>query len=712
MVKKRRIRVEQPAKERRGGRHAKGTANPGTIAMTVQFILGRSGTGKTSYCFKSIAGALLEPSEQPLVLLVPEQASYQAERAILSDGRLKGYNRLSVLSFDRLQFLLLGKKTARPALTRLGRQMTVHRLLRENSGKLKVFGASAVSMGLARQMAETINELHECAKTPQDIERLLGELGKDSLNKLAAMKFSDIALVFTEYLKAVEDKYIDPDIQLERICQAVGKAEFLSGARLWVDGFSGFTTAEMAILAEVLRTVAEAKIALCLDPSKVNLTRPDIGRLDMLGLFSPTEQTYTALFEIVKKCKLELAQPVTLSEAVRYSCAEPLAHLERNLFAGGAAKISAQDSIRIVSAPSARAEIRLVARQILELVKERDYRYRDIAVIASDIGRYEHYIRAYFEDYGIPFFIDVRKPLSRHPLVELVCSALQIVTGGFSHSDVFSYLKTDLVPVSRSDVDLLENYCLAFGIAGADWQSDKDWQFAAEPSQFDEQHINRVHRHLSEPLLRLQKGLCPPDNDRAIGPSEFTETLFDFLESLQVRQRIAEWIEQALDDGEQQSVDEHRQFYDRFVTVFDEMGEVFSAQRLTAEDYLAVLRSAFSQLTLAFIPPTQDQVLIGSIERSRHPDLKAAFLIGATQRQFPSPIDLPGVLTDADRAAAESADLALAATSRRRLVERQYLAYIAFTRPSEFLCVTYPSLDDKGSPECRSQFIETLESLF
>ncbi|MHC4346447.1 MAG: PD-(D/E)XK nuclease family protein [Planctomycetota bacterium] len=170
--------------------------------------------------------------------------------------------------------------------------------------------------------------------------------------------------------------------------------------------------------------------------------------------------------------------------------------------------------------------------------------------------------------------------------------------------------------------------------------------------------------------------------------------------------------ESALDDGEQQSVDEHRQFYDRFVTVFDEMGEVFSAQRLTAEDYLAVLRSAFSQLTLAFIPPTQDQVLIGSIERSRHPDLKAAFLIGATQRQFPSPIDLPGVLTDADRAAAESADLALAATSRRRLVERQYLAYIAFTRPSEFLCVTYPSLDDKGSPECRSQFIETLESLF
>ncbi|MHC4105738.1 MAG: hypothetical protein ACYSR9_12420, partial [Planctomycetota bacterium] len=39
--------------------------------MAVQFILGRSGTGKTSYCIKSIVNALLEPAnEQGLILLV------------------------------------------------------------------------------------------------------------------------------------------------------------------------------------------------------------------------------------------------------------------------------------------------------------------------------------------------------------------------------------------------------------------------------------------------------------------------------------------------------------------------------------------------------------------------------------------------------------------------------------------------------------------
>ena len=53
--------------------------------MAVRFILGRSGTGKTSHCIKAIVDALVEVCEQPLILLVPEQATYPAERAILGD---------------------------------------------------------------------------------------------------------------------------------------------------------------------------------------------------------------------------------------------------------------------------------------------------------------------------------------------------------------------------------------------------------------------------------------------------------------------------------------------------------------------------------------------------------------------------------------------------------------------------------------------------
>ncbi|MHC4498635.1 MAG: PD-(D/E)XK nuclease family protein [Planctomycetota bacterium] len=377
-------------------------------------------------------------------------------------------------------------------------------------------------------------------------------------------------------------------------------------------------------------------------------------------------------------------------------------------------RIPAADSVRIVSAPNARAEVRFVARQILQLVKQRDYRYREIAVIASDIERYQHYIRAYFDDYNIPFFVDRRKRLNEHPVVELICSALQAVIGGFCHDDIFSCLKTDFLPVPRCDIDTLENYCLEFGISATDWQSEQDWLFAGEEdSHFEEGRINQIRRKVSEPLLTLRDRLRARDNaQRAVSADEVTRIVFDFLDSLCVRQKLGDWIEKATELGDYTAADEHRQFYDKLMTVFDELVEIFAGQKMAADEYLAILGSAFSQLTLAFIPPTLDQVLVGSIDRSRHPDLKAVFLIGATQRQFPAPINVAGILTDEDRQISGSSGFPLAPTARQKLVERQYLAYIAFTRPSEFLYVTYPLTDDRGSPECRSQFIANLESLF
>ncbi|MCP4259451.1 MAG: hypothetical protein GY774_18380 [Planctomycetes bacterium] len=682
--------------------------------MAVQFILGRSGTGKTSYCINAIANALLGPGEQQLILLVPEQATYQAERAILGDERIAGYNRLNVLSFDRLQFLLSGNNTARPAISRIGRQMIVHRLLRDNKSKLKIFDSTASLPGLAQQMTRTISELLQYAKIPDDINQLVSELAKDERNNLAILKFTDIGLILEEYLKFIETDYLDPDAQLIRACKAVSSSTLASGAKLWIDGFAGFTGAELEVLTELLKVVADAQIAFCLDPSGIDLANPAEEEIDPTGLFYPTQRTYTELIGRIKKCKLKLTRPIILEQAVRFSDSDQLAHIERNVFEFEPSRLDSADNIRIISAPNERAEVGFVAREILELVKEKDYRYRDIAVIASDIDSYQHYVRAYFNDYGIPFFIDKRKPLNQHPVVQLISSGLQVVTGGFSHSDIFACLKTDLVPVERYDIDLLENYCLAFGITGGDWQGDKQWGFAGKDNgDFDEKRINQIRLRAIEPFLKLRDDIYPVGNPAKMHTTEeFTRYIFSFLDELKVKEAIGNWIEQTNKKEDSATADEHQQFYNKLVDIFDELVEVFSGQTMTAEDFFAIINSAFSQLTLAFIPPTLDQVLVGSIERSRHPDLKAVFLIGTTQRQFPVPLASDSILTDDDRGSAESADFQLAPALSQTLAERQYLAYIAFTRPSEFLCITYPSVEDKGGAVPRSQFIGNLELLF
>ncbi len=295
--------------------------------MTVQFIFGRSGTGKTTHCVEAIVEALQTPSEQSLIFLVPEQATYEAERAVLSSGRLRGYHRLRILSFNRLQFFLADKGMAKPSISRIGRQMIVHKILRDNAERLQVFRSSALLPGFARQIAETIRELHRYDKTPEDFETLLADEQERQGSRLSAMKFADIGLVFGKYTELIQGRFVDPDAQVRQACKEIASADFLKGAQLWVDGFASFTGAEIAILAGLLRAVDEAHIALALDPARLGR---DAHQSD--GLFEPTERTYHELIEQIEAFQIELRKPLLLKIAERFSGCPPLRMSRRTSF--------------------------------------------------------------------------------------------------------------------------------------------------------------------------------------------------------------------------------------------------------------------------------------------------------------------------------------------------------------------------------------------
>ncbi len=60
--------------------------------MTLRFIYGRTGTGKTRRCLDEVAAELARrPEGPPLVVLVPEQATFQTEQALLASEPLRGF---------------------------------------------------------------------------------------------------------------------------------------------------------------------------------------------------------------------------------------------------------------------------------------------------------------------------------------------------------------------------------------------------------------------------------------------------------------------------------------------------------------------------------------------------------------------------------------------------------------------------------------------
>jgi ATP-dependent helicase/nuclease subunit B len=664
--------------------------------MAIQFILGRSGTGKTTLCIKQIIESLLDKqSEKNLVLLVPEQATYQAERAILADNRIKGYSRLHILSFQRLCFRIFGKNLAARPLTQQARDMIVHRLLCENAEKLSVFSSAAARYGTAAKIAKTITELQQYGKTPEDIDKLIEQLKSSGASELTC---------YNQYLAVVQGSFLNNDNQLNLARQAVGQTQFLKDCLLWVDGFAGFTTSESLLLAELLKVSASSKIALCLDPAAINSD-------DVAGIFEPTAKTYTELLSLIRQLKLPVEEPVILKEPARFKDSKALAHLEKNIFSfDEVPPVSSQDSIKITACAKTRLEVDYVARQICRLVREESFRWRDVAVIASDIDKYRHYIQAVFSDFDIPFFIDRRRDLQQYPAVELLTSALRIATDRFTTNDVINYLKSDLVPISRAEVDRLENYCLAFKVEADDWLRSEPWAFAPDGDlDFNNEKIEEIRSKAASHLLQFRTLL---QSSNIMSDEGFCAELFNFLDSLNVREQLQDWTKTALEAGRLDEAQLHQQFFAQFTQLMDDFAYIFRNASLSAKQYASIISSAFSGMTVALIPPALDQVLVGSIERSRHPDLKAVFLIGATQQQFPVPIYYDNILNDNDRKVTSDAGFQLAQSGSAQLIERRYLAYIAFTRPSHFLYITYPLADEKGSDIQPSFLISRLKSLF
>jgi len=670
----------------------------------IRFILGRAGTGKTTRCVDAAADALRAGGDAPLVLLTPEQATYQMELAVLSRPGVRGFSRLRVLSFNRLGFWLSRRLGAGAELSRLGRQMAVHRAILETADELTLYRDAARHTGLAARMSGLLTELQEADCGAEQVAALAQQVARHQAGGAAARKWADIEKIFAAYTAFFEQntELSNPDALLTQARGEIAKAGFLQGAQIWVDGFSGFTVQERQLVVEMARHAERMEIALCLDAGRIDLASTDVETLDPAGLFFTTEQTYAELLGVFGKCSFTIEPPVILGAAHRYAAAPGLGHLEAQLAAetvAGDAK--ADGAVEVVCCADARAEAEWIAGRICEWVRQGGVRYRQVGVAVPDMEGYGPYIEPAFARYGIPYFLDRPAGVRHHPVAETLQAALA-AADGFGTLDVLCCLKSGLMGVAAEAVSRLEQYCLRYGVDGDDWTSETAWGFAEDAAQ--NAAMEALRRRIVGPLAEMQAAVF---GGEAIEAAAFVRGVWGFLERIGARQTLAAWAAQDAADTRG-----HRQTWAQVAAVLDEMVRVFGPRRERAGVFVSTLADALGSLTIKLIPPTLDQVLVGSIERSRHPEIRAIFLAGATQKQFPTPLSTTDVLGRREREAARAAGLELAEPMTQQLSKRQYLAYIAMTRASEYVGISFPQQDEKGAATAPSVWVERVESVF
>jgi ATP-dependent helicase/nuclease subunit B len=144
----------------------------------------------------------------------------------------------------------------------------------------------------------------------------------------------------------------------------------------------------------------------------------------------------------------------------------------------------------------------------------------------------------------------------------------------------------------------------------------------------------------------------------------------------------------------------------------ENLGVAFPVERRSLEEWLPILESGLAGLTVGAIPPALDQVLVGAIDRSRNPNLELVLVPGLNEGLFPAAPASLGLLTETDRRHLDTAGMRVGVDQRLHLAHERYYGYIACTRASSRLVLTFSERDVEGRPRSPSPLISHLQRLF
>lgn len=75
--------------------------------MSLRFIYGRSGTGKTTYCFNQISNLIKE--RKKVYIITPEQFSFTAEKNLMQVCGSNAVINAEVISFERIAYRIINE---------------------------------------------------------------------------------------------------------------------------------------------------------------------------------------------------------------------------------------------------------------------------------------------------------------------------------------------------------------------------------------------------------------------------------------------------------------------------------------------------------------------------------------------------------------------------------------------------------------------------
>lgn len=679
--------------------------------MSLQFIFGNSGSGKSDYLYEYVLEQAAAHQTQNFLILVPEQYTMQTQRELVRRQKNHAIMNVDVLSFARLAYRVfdeLGKQDV-VILEETGKNLVLRKVAELKKKELTTLGGNMNKMGYVDEVKSFISELTQYNISPEDLEQFLeGENIGDALR----FKLQDILVMYRGFHEYMEGKYITSEEVLMLLCEVARESLLLRDSVIVFDEFTGFTPIQNRLMRELLPLANRIMVSVTMD------IREDFYHSrGVHELFSMSKKTVDVLQKLAAELSVAVDEPIVLEpgEKKRYKNSAELFFMEQNLFRSTYHKWKGEvKDVHITGLPDPREELAFVARKITRFVREKGYCYKDIAVVTGDVPQYANYVPEIFEQYAIPYFVDQTRNILFHPFIEFIRAALEVVEYDFSYQSIFRFLRSGLCGLTDTDIDMLENYVLAKGIRGRKRWSEQ-WTFVMQKNvpegkkeclQEEMQHLNQIRESIVNAFLPLLEVFHAGHTVQ-----EQTYVLYQFICDFKVEQQLKE-KELVFESQNQTKKQEYAQIYKIVMDLLDKVAVLLGDEKITVREYGDILDAGFSAAKMGTIPPGNDRVTVGDIERTRLSHVKILFFVGVNDGIVPKAGNTGSIISQFEREKMAEHHLELAPGAREKVFIQKFYLYLNMTKPSDALYVTFSKVNADGKSLRPSYLIGTLQHMF
>ena len=232
--------------------------------MSLQFIMGNSGSGK-SYClYDTVVREAIENPDKNYLVIVPEQFTMQTQKELIAISDEKGIMNIDVQSFLRLAFRVLAETgtASMPILDDMGKTMILKKVLANLEEELTYFGRNIHKKGYVLEIKSFVSELMQYGADETVVEEMIQKADRQPVLR---QKLTDIKKIYKAFVEYLSQNYITSEEILTVLTKVTKESEILKDSVVCLDGFTGFTPTQYELLREILGVCEDMYITVTTD---------------------------------------------------------------------------------------------------------------------------------------------------------------------------------------------------------------------------------------------------------------------------------------------------------------------------------------------------------------------------------------------------------------------------------------------------------------